>query len=49
MTVSLLFNSLDAIEKFGNRLQPFLSELGMDPGIQNIMDLHNVIRGGAEV
>ena len=47
MRVSLLFDSMDAFQKFGERLQPVLQELGMDPGTPDIMDLHHVIRRGA--
>ena len=46
MKVSLLFDSMDAFEKFGQRLQPVLQELGMDPGTPDIMDVHHVIRRG---
>lgn len=46
MKVSLLFDSMDAFEKFGERLQPVLQELGMDPGTPDIMDVHHVIRRG---
>ena len=46
MKVSVLFDSMDAFEKFGERLQPVLQELGMDPGTPDIMDVHHVIRRG---
>ena len=46
MRVSVLFDSMDAFEKFGERLQPVLQELGMDPGTPDIMDVHHVIRRG---
>ena len=46
MKVSLLFDSMEAFEKFGERLQPVLQELGMDPGTPDIMDVHHVIRRG---
>mgnify|MGYP000372821434 CR=1 FL=1 len=46
MKVSLLFDSMDAFEKFGERLQPVLQELGMDPGTPDIIDVHHVIRRG---
>ena len=46
MKVSLLFDSMDAFKQFGERLQPVLHELGMDPGIPDIMDVHHVIRRG---
>ena len=46
MKVSVLFDSMDAFEKFGERLQPVLQQLGMDPGTPDIMDVHHVIRRG---
>ena len=46
MKVSVLFDSMDAFEKFGERLQPVLQELGVDPGTPDIMDVHHVIRRG---
>ena len=46
MKVSVLFDSMDAFEKFGEGLQPVLQELGMDPGTPDIMDVHHVIRRG---
>ena len=46
MKVSILFDSMDAFKKFGERLKPVLQELGMDPGTPDIMDVHNVIRRG---
>ena len=48
MKVSVLFDSMDAFEKFGERLQPVLQELGMDPGTPDIMDVHHVIRRGRQ-
>ena len=47
MKVSILFDSMAAFERFGERLQPILQELGMDPGNPDIMDVHRVIRRGA--
>ena len=46
MKVSVLFDSMDAFEKFGERLQPVLQELGMDPGTPDIIDVHQIIRPG---
>ena len=46
MKVSVLFDSMDALEMFGVRLQPVLQELGMDPGTPDIIDVHHVIRRG---
>ena len=46
MKVSILFDTMEAFEKFGERLQPVLQELGMDPGTPDIMGVHHVIRRG---
>ena len=46
MKVSLLFDSMDAFEKFGENLLPVLQEFGMDSGTPDIMDVHHVIRRG---
>ena len=46
MKVSLLFDSMEAFEKFSESLQPVLQELGMDPGTPDIMNVHHVIRRG---
>ena len=46
MKVSLLFDSMDAFEKFGESLLPVLQEFGMDSGTPDIMDVHHVIRRG---
>ena len=42
--VSLLFDTMEAFKKFGDRLQPVLQELGMDPGTPDIMNVHHIIR-----
>jgi hypothetical protein len=44
MKVSLLFDTMDAFKKFGDRLQPVLQELRMDPGTPDIMNVHHIIR-----
>ena len=44
MKVSLLFDSMDVFKRFGERLQPVLEELGMNPGTPDIMNVHHVIR-----
>ena len=46
MKGSILFESMGAFKKFGERLQPVLQELGMNPGTPDIMDVHHVIRRG---
>ena len=46
MKVSILFDSMDALKKIGERLQPVLQEPGISPGTPDIMDVHHVIRRG---
>ena len=44
MKVSLLFDSSEHFESFGAKIGPILTEMGMDPGEPEIIELHNVIR-----
>jgi hypothetical protein len=44
MKVSLLFDSKEHFESFGAKIGPVLSEMGMDAGEPEIIELHNVIR-----
>ena len=43
MKVSLLFDTMDAFKKFGDRLQPVLQELGMDLGTLDIMNGYHIL------
>jgi hypothetical protein len=47
MKVSVLFDSKEHLDAFGARLQPILSEMGVNPGEPEIVEVHNVIRRGA--
>ena len=47
MKVSLLFDSQEDLDAFGARLQPILSEMGVNPGEPEVVEVHNVIRRGA--
>lgn len=44
MKVSLLFDSIKHFESFGAKIEPILSEMGMDPGTPEIIELHKIIR-----
>ena len=44
MKVSLLFDSKEHFESFGAKIGPVLSEMGMDPGEPEVIELHKVIR-----
>ena len=44
MKVSLLFDSKEHFESFGAKIDPVLSEMGLDPGEPEVIELHNIIR-----
>ena len=44
MKVSLLFDTKEHFESFGTKIGPILSEMGMDPGEPEVIELHKVIR-----
>jgi len=44
MKVSLLFDSMEHFESFGAKIGPILSEMGMDAGEPEVMELHKIIR-----
>ena len=44
MKVSLLFDSMEHFESFGAKIGPILSEMEMDAGEPEIIQLHKVIR-----
>jgi hypothetical protein len=42
--VSEIWDSKEQLDAFGERLMPVLSEVGIDPGQPEIMDIHNIVR-----
>ena len=46
--VSLLFDSKEHFESFGEKIGPALSEMGMDPGEPEVIELHNIIRRNSQ-
>ena len=44
MKVSLLFDSKEHFDAFGAKIGPVLSEMGMDPGESEVIELQNIIR-----
>ena len=44
MKVSLLFVSSEHFELFSVKKSPVPSEMGLDPGEPEIIELHNIIR-----
>ena len=46
MKVSQVWDNQEQLEAFGARLQPILSELGINPGEPEILEVHNIIHRG---
>ena len=44
MKVSVLFDSMQAFQAFGERIGPIISEMGVDPGEPEVVEVHHVIR-----
>ncbi|MBA3262228.1 MAG: hypothetical protein H0T69_07140 [Thermoleophilaceae bacterium] len=44
LRVSEIWDSREQLDAFGERLMPLLSELGIDPGEPELVDIHNIIR-----
>ena len=46
LKVSQVWDTHEQLEAFGARLQPILSELGINPGEPEIVEVHKVIHRG---
>lgn len=44
LKVSEIWDSREQMEAFGERLMPVLSDVGIEPGEPEIVDIHNVIK-----
>jgi hypothetical protein len=44
LRVSEIWDSREQLEAFGERLMPVLSEVGIDPGEPEIVEIHNIVR-----
>jgi hypothetical protein len=44
MRVSLVWDSKEQFEAFAARLTPILTELGIDPGEPEVLEVHNIIK-----
>ena len=44
MKVSLLFDSQEELDAFGERLAPILEEMKLDPGEPEVLEVHNIVR-----
>ena len=44
LRVSEIWDSREKLEAFGERLMPVLSEVGINPGEPEIMEVHSIVR-----
>jgi hypothetical protein len=44
LRVSEIWDSRQQLEAFGERLMPVLSEVGIDPGEPEILEIHNIVK-----
>ena len=44
LRVSEIWDSREQLDAFGERLMPVLSEVGIDPGEPEVLEIHNIIR-----
>jgi hypothetical protein len=44
LRVSEIWDSQEQLDAFGERLRPVLSEVGIDPGQPELMEIHNVVK-----
>ena len=44
LRVSEIWDSREQFEAFGQRLMPVLSDVGIDPGEPEVLEVHNIIR-----
>ena len=44
MRVSEIWDSQEEWEAFGDRLMPILSDIGLDPGEPEVLEVHSTVR-----
>ena len=44
LRVSEIWDSQEELDAFGERLMPVLSEIGIEPGRPEILEVHNIVR-----
>jgi hypothetical protein len=44
LRVSEIWDSQEQLDAFGERLMPVLSEVGIDPGKPELMEVHNIVK-----
>ena len=42
--VSEIWDSREQLDAFGQRLMPILSEVGIDPGQPELLEIHNIVK-----
>ena len=42
--VSEIWDSSEQMQAFGPRLMPVLAEMGIDPGVPEVLEIHNIVR-----
>ena len=45
LRVSEIWDSQEQLDAFGERLMPVLSEVGIEPGQPEVLEVHNIVRG----
>ena len=44
LRVSEIWDSQEQFEAFGQKLMPLLSDIGIEPGEPELLDIHNIVR-----
>jgi hypothetical protein len=44
LRVSEIWDSREQLDAFGERLMPILSEVGIDPGEPELLEIHNIVK-----
>jgi hypothetical protein len=44
LRVSEIWDSQEQLDAFGERLMPVLSEVGIEPGEPELMEIHNIVK-----
>ncbi|HWM64154.1 MAG TPA: hypothetical protein VNP96_09240 [Solirubrobacterales bacterium] len=44
LRVSEIWDSQEQLDAFGEQLMPVLSEVGIDPGEPEVMEIHNIVK-----
>lgn len=44
LKVSEIWDTREQLDAFGKRLMPILADVGIEPGVPEIIEIHNVVR-----